>query len=666
MHHDLRTVIDVVTSGAKYKASGNEGAPFILYEQYHGVYAPYNPFAKIPPELKNDFGGQQKFAAESSAAICGSSGLNVISFTSGWQQQNIVVVKTDENQSIKNKIRVDPKHDNSQRLRDFFSEQAPAIYYVYLPNGRPIVKEDLWPIMPGNIAQTQKFIQESGLDTRIILAMTGNPHDAAFTHALRYEMGLDWPIIDYTHSNSFGTMGKEVQQIFKTHESRLGLDGKHYQHAAPEPRQHAQDSESQVVSIESRYHLTWRKLIEEATRRLSDVVAVTAPSHSDPERGMNFLDSQRVVVSIPGVNRNTIGTMRDMLSLSFMDKPLDGGLLQGTNIHRTIALNILRPYFGDLSGFECILFAPVRIDPAKGIQHTLGAARIAKEKHNIGNICVLILGDANENNRSYRDYILATASKDNIELRIHPPVSEIHKIYAALSELPAVLVLLSEYEPFGMVPVEACAARIPNIVSEVCGCAEVFFAHEENGIIINHNEGVIDCDQAAYYISKLTYDGEFRARILDEGYRSAETATWTGNVITALRMLRDTLDLAPITGETHAFEHAILRKLLQKPHESDSGLLRAFGVVRYVNQYPECIDDLTVDDIYFVIKHQEDIARSGRYPEALSLLEQKAQEVSHRLDSVSDSHDSRVVDFKSTQQDTLLGTASAAQYAIGR
>lgn len=96
----------------------------------------------------------------------------------------------------------------------------------------------------------------------------------------------------------------------------------------------------------------------------------------------------------------------------------------------------------------------------------------------------------------------------------------------------AVLVLASEAEGFGLVLIEAMAAGVPVVATDVPGIRDVV-EHEKNGLLV----AVRSPEAIARAIRRLAGDGELRARLVEGGRQSVrKTFGWQG-VLRAYREL---------------------------------------------------------------------------------------------------------------------------------
>ena len=112
--------------------------------------------------------------------------------------------------------------------------------------------------------------------------------------------------------------------------------------------------------------------------------------------------------------------------------------------------------------------------------------------------------------------IPSTALSDRIHVRSYVPDDELRTLYGN----SAAFVFLSEYEGFGLTPLEALASGLPvllldtPVAREICGDAALYVARPDPILI-----------EAA--LSTLLFDAAERERILDEGRRVLARYSWT-------------------------------------------------------------------------------------------------------------------------------------------
>ncbi len=114
------------------------------------------------------------------------------------------------------------------------------------------------------------------------------------------------------------------------------------------------------------------------------------------------------------------------------------------------------------------------------------------------------------------DIARATGLGDRVQLRSYVPDDELRSLYAGGSAF----VFLSEYEGFGLTPLEALAAGVPvllldtPVAREVCGDAAIYVARPDPALI-----------EAA--LTTLLFDPLERARILTAAQRVLARYSWT-------------------------------------------------------------------------------------------------------------------------------------------
>jgi glycogen synthase len=93
----------------------------------------------------------------------------------------------------------------------------------------------------------------------------------------------------------------------------------------------------------------------------------------------------------------------------------------------------------------------------------------------------------------------------------------------------------SIYEPFGVVALEAMAARLPVVASSVDGLAEIV-KHEENGILVFPK----DISSIAWGISRILSDPENTRRMVENATKAVETRfSWKVIAMDTLNAYRD-------------------------------------------------------------------------------------------------------------------------------
>ncbi len=93
----------------------------------------------------------------------------------------------------------------------------------------------------------------------------------------------------------------------------------------------------------------------------------------------------------------------------------------------------------------------------------------------------------------------------------------------------------SVYEPFGVVALEAMAARLPVVASSVDGLAEII-KHEENGILVFPR----DVSSIAWGISRILSNPENTQRLVTNATRDLETRfSWKVIAMDTLNAYRD-------------------------------------------------------------------------------------------------------------------------------
>lgn len=111
------------------------------------------------------------------------------------------------------------------------------------------------------------------------------------------------------------------------------------------------------------------------------------------------------------------------------------------------------------------------------------------------------------------------------------------KNYMAASDL---FVLPAGYEPFGNVVLEAMACRVPVIVSNTSGAAEVV-EHGVNGFVL---ERLLDHEEFAMHINTMVNNHELRASMGQEALKTAAQNTWKQVVDKTLDVFDEVMDTA--------------------------------------------------------------------------------------------------------------------------
>jgi len=161
-----------------------------------------------------------------------------------------------------------------------------------------------------------------------------------------------------------------------------------------------------------------------------------------------------------------------------------------------------------------------------------GFARLARSNPDVR---LDIVGENRTSPRVKVDSIVrATGVGDRIHLRSYVPDDELRVLYAASSAFA----FLSEYEGFGLTPLEALAAGLPALLLDTAVAREV-------------------CADAARYVPRadpalvedglraLLFDAAERERILDAGTRVLARYSWTDCAARVLRVLVEAAALAP-------------------------------------------------------------------------------------------------------------------------
>jgi len=153
----------------------------------------------------------------------------------------------------------------------------------------------------------------------------------------------------------------------------------------------------------------------------------------------------------------------------------------------------------------------------KGLSHLLKAFEILKNKKDIKNLKLLIVGDG----ACKSDYI-EEAKKLNIDKNIIFAGGVGHKKLAKYYNLCTIFVLPSEQESFGLVLAEAMACKKPVVATRLPGTGEVF-VDNESGLFFK----LKNYEDLAEKISLLLENDELREKITENGYnRVTKLFSW--------------------------------------------------------------------------------------------------------------------------------------------
>lgn len=201
------------------------------------------------------------------------------------------------------------------------------------------------------------------------------------------------------------------------------------------------------------------------------------------------IDPQRVTVIHPGV---------DLSDYATADK-------------RSIRTDIRNEY-GFSSAEPIILFASMNFE-IKGLDAIMLSLARLKAKHHRFKLLVAGKGNVKKYSRLAREANIA----DDIVFTGMLSKEKLIRLYLAGD----MYVMLSKFDTFGMVVLEAMAAGLPVIVSSKVGARDI--VHEgENGFIIN------DTSDTDYIASKISFllDENMRGRMSAAAYQTASQNTW--------------------------------------------------------------------------------------------------------------------------------------------
>jgi glycosyltransferase involved in cell wall biosynthesis len=245
---------------------------------------------------------------------------------------------------------------------------------------------------------------------------------------------------------------------------------------------------------------TWREgarrrtTVQLAARAATRVVTISQFSKREIVAHLG-IDSSKVVVAYPGVT------------------DLNGPTRLGNDLpHSTRASSQTVLFVGSIFNRRHV---PELIE---------GFARLARDR---GDVRLQIVGD----NRTsppidVADAIRATGLTDRIQLRSYVTDQELQALYAGASAFA----FLSEYEGFGLTPLEAMAAGLPvllldtPVAREICGEAAIYVERPDPGLIENA-------------LATLLFDAGERRRLVDAADRVLAKYSWTECARQVLKVL---------------------------------------------------------------------------------------------------------------------------------
>ena len=160
-----------------------------------------------------------------------------------------------------------------------------------------------------------------------------------------------------------------------------------------------------------------------------------------------------------------------------------------------------------LSEGDAVIGFVGRLVPQKGLSYLLAAAELLQARYS--NLRFVIVGDG----PLRTELTIATTSSGNNRFYFLGERSDVPR----LLELFDVLVVPSEWEPFGIVNLEAMAAAKPVVAFDVDGIPEAI-VHGETGLLVPHR----DSRALASAIAKLLDDTSLRRRMGAAGRQRVE------------------------------------------------------------------------------------------------------------------------------------------------
>jgi glycosyltransferase involved in cell wall biosynthesis len=142
-----------------------------------------------------------------------------------------------------------------------------------------------------------------------------------------------------------------------------------------------------------------------------------------------------------------------------------------------------------------------------------------------------IVGDNRTNPRIDVDQLIAASGvSDRIHWRSYIPDADLAALYASASAFA----FLSDYEGFGLTPLEAMAAGIPNVVLDTPIAREIY------GPAAEYLERP-DPDLIARALERVLLPGEVRTRLIEAGAQQVQRYSWRECAQRTLQVLLETL-----------------------------------------------------------------------------------------------------------------------------
>lgn len=163
--------------------------------------------------------------------------------------------------------------------------------------------------------------------------------------------------------------------------------------------------------------------------------------------------------------------------------------------------------------------------PHKNLDFVLRAYHAARRQHRIPGQLVLVGGGGR-----LRDRVTQLGLEDRVRILGRIPTPDLHAVY----HTAAVLLHVSLYEGFGLPVVEAMAAGLPVITSNLGAMREL---GEGAARLVNP----LDLDEVAGAIEQVLVDDPLRRRMIEAGRRRTERLTWQAAVERTLEVYRSAL-----------------------------------------------------------------------------------------------------------------------------
>jgi glycogen synthase len=198
--------------------------------------------------------------------------------------------------------------------------------------------------------------------------------------------------------------------------------------------------------------------------------------------------------------------------------------------NRNVDKNRIREKYGVRADEKLILFVG-RLTNQKGCEYLIRAIPFVSRYFNVK---LLIAGDG-----YMKSDLESAATAAGIRSRIvfagYVEDSDLTDLFLSSD----VMVIPSIYEPFGVVALEAIAAKLPVVASSIDGLAEVI-RHEENGILVFPR----DSSSIAWGISRILSESGNTARLVENASKDIETRySWRVVAVDTLNAYKQALAL---------------------------------------------------------------------------------------------------------------------------